>query len=239
MAQIYTSNGQQVYDFNGQTISASTGQPITSTPTASTTPQTSPSTSGYVNPNANYYQTQQAQTPQPITTLSSVNGQQIANQNTTKLQGLQAAYAGPSIVDYLKSIGQDSSLTTRKTLGASKGIDYSKTTDNYATENTQLLNLLRAPTNNPAQGQIVNSVNQSIQGGGATPQQIQSYSNAQDTQNQIFNDISLADAAKQKGDYSEMDFLIKRSEENTKLLNDQLAQLNKELKGTSKTSERH
>lgn len=48
-----------------------------------------------------------------------------------------------SIVDYLKSVGQSSSLSSRKALGAKYGIDYGKTTDNYATQNTALLAALR------------------------------------------------------------------------------------------------
>ena len=52
----------------------------------------------------------------------------------------QTTYAGPSIVDYLKSIGQPSSFTSRKKLAAQTGItNYTGT----AAQNTQLLNLLR------------------------------------------------------------------------------------------------
>lgn len=49
-----------------------------------------------------------------------------------------------SIVDYLKSIGQDSSLPARAELGKQYGIDYSKSTTNYAAENMQLLNALKS-----------------------------------------------------------------------------------------------
>lgn len=51
-------------------------------------------------------------------------------------------YTGTSIVDYLKSVGQSSDITSRIALGKQYGIDYSKSTTNYATENTQLLNIL-------------------------------------------------------------------------------------------------
>jgi len=54
-----------------------------------------------------------------------------------------STYAGVSIVDYLKSLGKDSSLASRIALGKQYGIDYSKSTTNYATENTVLLNKLR------------------------------------------------------------------------------------------------
>ena len=53
------------------------------------------------------------------------------------------AYTGGSIVDYLKSIGKDSSVTSRIALGKEQGIDFSKTTTNYGDENTQLLTSLR------------------------------------------------------------------------------------------------
>ena len=55
------------------------------------------------------------------------------------------AYTGGSIVDYLKSIGKDSSVTSRIALGKEQGIDYSKTTTNYGDENTKLLDALRNP----------------------------------------------------------------------------------------------
>ena len=51
-----------------------------------------------------------------------------------------SAYTGNSIVDYLKSIGQDSSFANRKKLADQYGIsNYSGT----AAQNTQLLNLMR------------------------------------------------------------------------------------------------
>lgn len=58
-------------------------------------------------------------------------------------------YTGPSIVDYLKSVGKPSDVSSRITLGKQYGIDYTKTTTGYANENVKLLGLLRtssAPT---------------------------------------------------------------------------------------------
>lgn len=62
------------------------------------------------------------------------------------------AYTGTSIVDYLKSVGQDSSISNRIKLGTQYGIDYSKSTDNYATQNAALLSKLTSgnSTINPA-----------------------------------------------------------------------------------------
>jgi hypothetical protein len=51
-----------------------------------------------------------------------------------------------SIVDYLKSIGQDSSLANRQKLGKDYGIDFGSTSDNYATQNSALLKKLSAGT---------------------------------------------------------------------------------------------
>lgn len=50
-----------------------------------------------------------------------------------------------SIVDYLKSQGKDSSLSSRIALGKQYGVDYSVTKDKYATENQALLKALKTP----------------------------------------------------------------------------------------------
>ena len=56
-------------------------------------------------------------------------------------------YTGTSIVDYLKSIGQDSSFANRKKLAAANGIsNYTGT----ASQNTQLLNKLRGGSSSSA-----------------------------------------------------------------------------------------
>ncbi len=160
--------------------------------------------------------TQYPQTAQPVTTLSSVNGQQIATQNNAKLAAAQQSI--DFTFDPSKETAAEYTKRTREAIAAKNPGD-----PNNAP-------MLRAPINNPAQAQTINGINQGIQSGGATPQNISSYSSAMDLQGNIFNDISLADAAKQSGNYSQMDYLIKRSEENTKLLNDQLAQLYKDMK---------
>ncbi|MBO7240229.1 MAG: hypothetical protein J6V23_07085 [Bacteroidaceae bacterium] len=59
------------------------------------------------------------------------------------------AYSGDSIVDYLKSVGQDSSMTARKKLAADAGItNYSGTSG----QNTKLLNTLRNGSANNTNG---------------------------------------------------------------------------------------
>lgn len=61
--------------------------------------------------------------------------------NMVKLNLQLFAYTGNSIVDYLKSVGQDSSYNARKKLAESNGItNYTGT----ASQNTQLLNTLRS-----------------------------------------------------------------------------------------------
>ena len=57
-----------------------------------------------------------------------------------------ANFTGSSIVDYLKSVGKPSDINSRIALGKQYGIDYSKSTTNYAAENTQLLGILNKPT---------------------------------------------------------------------------------------------
>ena len=60
-----------------------------------------------------------------------------------------------SVVDYLKSIGEDSSLSSRIALGKKYGIDYSKSTDNYATENVALLKALQTSSSGSSQAPVV------------------------------------------------------------------------------------
>lgn len=63
---------------------------------------------------------------------------------TTPVQSNQTAYTGSSIVDYLVSVGQDSSPEARAKLAKDKGVNnYTGT----AAQNTQLLNMLRSEGN--------------------------------------------------------------------------------------------
>lgn len=63
-----------------------------------------------------------------------------SSSNNTSTSSKPSSYSGTSIVDYLKSIGQDSSFSNRKKLAQSYGINnYTGT----ASQNTQLLNILR------------------------------------------------------------------------------------------------
>lgn len=65
---------------------------------------------------------------------------QLQNRQGSSSSG-SSAYQGPSIVDYLDSIGQDSSRANRNQLAAQYGIQNYQGT---AAQNTQLLNTLRA-----------------------------------------------------------------------------------------------
>jgi hypothetical protein len=78
--------------------------------------------------------------------------------------GIDMAYTGVSIVDYLKSIGQDSSFANRKKLAAGMGIQ------NYmgtAEQNTQMLNAMRnksggvtkAPSNDVIKEKVISGTN--------------------------------------------------------------------------------
>lgn len=67
--------------------------------------------------------------------------------STTSSSGSSSTYTGTSIVDYLKSIGQDSSFANRKKLAEANGIsNYTGT----ASQNTQLLNKLRGGSSSSA-----------------------------------------------------------------------------------------
>ena len=158
----------------------------------------------------------------PVTTLSSLNGQKTVDENNKKLEGLQQAY------QYVDAKGN------LQTVSAGSPEEAMKNAPNIDPHSGVML--LKPPTNNPAQASIINSVNQGIQSGNASPQDIQNYSSAMDTQGSIFKDISLADAAKQSGNYSEMDFLLKRVADNTKLFNEQLSQLHADQKALREKS---
>ena len=72
-----------------------------------------------------------------------------------------ASYTGDSIVDYLKSIGQDSSMTARKKLAQELGIT------NYTgsgTQNTQLLNTLRSGATSSNTSNNVVAKNEDVKG---------------------------------------------------------------------------
>ena len=79
--------------------------------------------------------------------LQLLNILRNGNTSTTTSTSNTSSYTGTSIVDYLKSIGQDSSFSNRKKLAEANGIsNYTGT----ASQNTQLLNLLRGSTSRSA-----------------------------------------------------------------------------------------
>lgn len=90
------------------------------------------------------YQLQQGETPEQYTArIAALRGE--APQATTS-PATTSSYAGPSITDYLDSVGQVSDFGSRATLAKQYGIsNYTGT----AEQNTQLLNTLR--TRNPQQ----------------------------------------------------------------------------------------
>lgn len=79
----------------------------------------------------------------PEFTRSSNNSVSVPQQTASPQQNTtsQSSYTGPSIVDYLSSIGQSSDYNTRATLAAQMGIpNYTGT----AAQNTQLLTAMRS-----------------------------------------------------------------------------------------------
>lgn len=78
-------------------------------------------------------------TPTPTQTALGITGQPAVNQPAA--QAAVSSYTGPSIVDYLNSVGQPSSYAARAQLAAQMGIqNYSGTAD----QNTKMLDTLRA-----------------------------------------------------------------------------------------------
>ena len=79
--------------------------------------------------------------------LQLLNILRNGNTSTTTSTSNTSSYTGTSIVDYLKSIGQDSSFSNRKKLAEANGIsNYTGT----ASQNTQLLNILRGSASSSA-----------------------------------------------------------------------------------------
>lgn len=78
-------------------------------------------------------------TPAPTTYTSNPSAT-----HTAKGQFIASNYTGPSVVDYLKSTGQDSSPQARTQLAVDRGIQGYNTGAGNADLNTQLLNSLRS-----------------------------------------------------------------------------------------------
>lgn len=79
--------------------------------------------------------------------LGGSKGGSSSSSSSSSTSDGSSTYTGSSIVDYLKSIGQDSSFSNRKKLAAANGIsNYTGT----ASQNTQLLNKLRGSSSSSA-----------------------------------------------------------------------------------------
>lgn len=174
-------------------------------------------TTSYVNPNA----AMQIPAAKPVAALSSVAGQNIVNTNTNNLQKLETSYAGPSIVDYLNSAGQDSSFGSRTQLAGQQGIqNYTGTAD----QNTQLLQALRTPQGNPAATSMVTDINKAVQGGGLTGDELNGLRNIQSTQDDVIAAAASARAALESKDYTSMNAYTNRAQELEKTLTGQLSE---------------
>jgi len=152
----------------------------------------------------------------PVTTLSSTAGETVLNENIASLQKIESSYSGPSIMDFLSSIGQDASFQNRETLAKQAGID------NYTgdeTQNTALLNLLRSgqpisgplsknPSSNPALSSMEKDADSIITSGGMTKEQEDAAKELSATKDKILSDAAAARAALDAGDLGEMDFLL-------------------------------
>jgi len=205
---------------NASIVTDSSGRVVSPTAPATSISPINPANTP-TNPNLPF-QKKGSQVFSPVTTLSSLNGQKTVDENNQKLEGLQQTY------QYINKDG------IPQITFAGSPEEAMKNAPNIDPHSGVML--LKPPTNNPALASIINSVNQGIQSGNASPQDIQNYSNAMDTQGSIFKNISLADAAKSSGNYSEMDFLLKRVADNTKLFNEQLSQLHADQKALREKS---
>lgn len=157
----------------------------------------------------------------PVPLLSSIEGQQTVNTNANKLAKMETAYSGPSIVDYLGSVGQANDFGSRSKLAAEKGIQgYTGS----AAQNTQLLQMLRNVTGSPAAQVMVDDLNKSVSQGGMTPQEMSGLKSLTTTQDGLLSAAAAARAALDSKDYSSMDFHVNRAEEQQKLWTDQLSE---------------
>lgn len=136
-----------------------------------------------------------------------------------------SSYTGPSVVDYLNSVGQNSSFSARQALAQQMGISgYTGS----ATQNTQLLNALRgqAGTSSTSQTQQSSSLpsNQTATTGqvntpqtatGKTPMQ-----NVIDTYTEVYKQLGISDI---KSAYEKT---LKDQQDLTNKMNDEIATVN-------------
>ena len=86
------------------------------------------------------YTSEQGTPNQPITPVPENKGEGSGGPVALPMNQSQTPYTGPSIVDYLKSVGQPSDFAHRAALAQQQGIaNYTGSAD----QNTQLLNILR------------------------------------------------------------------------------------------------
>ena len=119
------------------------------------------------------YQTIKSKTDKPFEEF--VPGGVITNPNpvmTPASNGapkLQSNYTGPSVVDFLKSVGQPSDFSSRQKLAQSMGIqNYTGTAD----QNTSLLSMLRKGSETQTQAPAPAPTNTDSGTGGKTPQEM-------------------------------------------------------------------
>lgn len=146
----------------------------------------------------------------PVSVLSSNTGQNIVNQNTASLQKIESGYMGPSIVDYLSSLGQSSDFASRSKLAVDKGITgYTGS----AGQNTQLLQALRNVSSSPASSAMVSDINTATSGGvGMTSTEQQGLSDLQRQQDALTASAAKARAALEAKDYRNMDYWTAKAE---------------------------
>lgn len=166
----------------------------------------------------------------PVGVLSSKAGQDIVTTNTSSLQKIESGYTGTSIVDYLKSAGQDSSFGAREKLAKEKGMSgYTGS----AEQNTALLGALRNISGSPISGTMVDELNKAATSGKLTPAEQQGLNDLRTTQDDVTTAAAKARAALEAKDYTSMDYWTAKAEESKKIYETQLSdyyQSTKELR---------
>lgn len=181
----------------------------------------------YSNPNANFYtNTSKTSTANPVSVVSSSAGKNIVDQNTQSIQKIENGYMGPSIVDYLNSIGKSSDINSRANLAKQYGINYdiNATGDKSAQQNTQLLQALRNVSSSPASSTMVNDINKAVGSGiGLTQSEKDGLNNLTKIQDELTTAAANARAALDSKDYRSMDYWTAKAEENRKIYEKQLS----------------
>jgi len=160
------------------------------------------------------------------TLLTSKNGATAVNQGTQKLQQIESAYMGPSIVDYLKSQGKPADRTSLQGIASQQGIQNYRGT---AEQNTQMLNTLRNLSGSPASQAMVDEVNRTVGNGGLSPDNQAHHAALIAEQDKAARAAAEARSALSLKNYSAFDAAVKRADESRAAYDKMLADYHAEI----------